>query len=319
MAMYPVIKIPGTGIQMLSHTLMLALAIVVAAWLGWRWTIHEGLDPRRIGWSLLLIALITLTGGHLHFVLANWQLYASDPWPAVFLSLGALHAPGAVIAAVLGGAVVLRTFHLSPGLFVDGLAPAAGVGIAIARLGCFLAGCCFGGICHLPWGTFLPGTFIYNYQVSVHLIASNAQRSLPIHPLQVYFAGAGIAIAALLLWWRRRKRYDGELGALFLVLFSASSAVLELLRAHEGRYSYWGSLPELLWITMAMTVASVLVLLVAEHRYRVRTWITDAADLAQVVWDQALARPGTYAPPESGYSGIPLRPSIRAVWVRGHP
>lgn len=272
MGTYPVIGIPGTSIHVLSHTIVLAVAVVVAASLGWRWAIREGLEPRWLRWSLVLIALITLVGGHCHFVWANWNLYASAPWPAAWLSLGALHAPGAVIAAVVGGTLVLRMFHLSPTRFVDGIAPAAGIGIAIARVGCFITGCCFGDVCNLPWCITSPrSSFIYNYQASLNLIASGAAQSLPIHPLPLYFAGAGICITAILLWRRRRKRYDGELGVLFLVLFSGSSAVLELLRAHQGRYAYWGPLPQLLWITMAMTVGSVALLMVAEHRYRVQT------------------------------------------------
>jgi prolipoprotein diacylglyceryltransferase len=33
----------------------------------------------------------------------------------------------------------------------DAIAPTVGVGIAIARIGCFLEGCCYGTVCHLPW------------------------------------------------------------------------------------------------------------------------------------------------------------------------
>jgi phosphatidylglycerol---prolipoprotein diacylglyceryl transferase len=163
----------------------------------------------------------------------------------------------------------LPLLRLPVGRFVDGFAPAVGLGIAIARLGCFLHGCCFGRLCPYPWGVSLPAdSYVFAMQQEARLLPPDAAAALPVHPLPLYFAAAGLGMTAFLLWARGHKRYDGQLGLLLLVLYSATSAILEPLRSDDPTRVYWGPLPQLLWITAGMTVLSVLLLAIAEHRHR---------------------------------------------------
>ncbi len=249
---------------------MVAAAAIVAATLGHWWTVRtERLDAWRVAWAILLIATATFAGGRLHFVLANWAQFEDHPWLALRFSSGALHAPGALAAGTLAGVIVLPLLRLPTGRFVDGLAPAVGVGIALARVGCFLHGCCYGGVCPYPWGISLPkDSYTFNSQLEARLLDPDAARSLPIHPLPLYFAAVALAITAFLLWLRPRKRYHGELGLVLLVAFSASSALLEPIRADDALRVYWGQWPQLLWICAGMAVASLLLLGVAEYAAR---------------------------------------------------
>ena len=157
----------------------------------------------------------------------------------------------------------------------DATVPVVGVGIAIARLGCFLHGCCFGTLCAWPWCvTFPRDTYIYQYHLDLGVLPLGAERTLPIHPLQLYFAAAGLAITAAGLWLHPRKRYDGEVALVALVIFSISTAMFEFLRADAQPRLYWGSLPQLTWIALAMSAASVTALAAAElvhRRNRMRT------------------------------------------------
>jgi phosphatidylglycerol:prolipoprotein diacylglycerol transferase len=48
----------------------------------------------------------------------------------------------------------------------DLMAPCMLLGLAFGRLGCLMNGCCYGGICNLPWAiTFPPQSFAYLSQV----------------------------------------------------------------------------------------------------------------------------------------------------------
>ena len=70
---------------------------------------------------------------------------------------------------------------LSVGKFGDGVAPALGVALFIARIGCLLFGCCFGAGCDAPWCvTWGPGSPVYDYHVESGLIAADDARSLPV-------------------------------------------------------------------------------------------------------------------------------------------
>ncbi len=267
--MHPVIELPGTGIGIRSHTVMLALAIMVSSGLTYAWLVRqEQLDRRRVCWALVLIAGATLLGGRLHFVIANWERVRVLPWPYLVTSCG-LHAPGAIFAAALSGVVVAPLLRLPLGRLADALAVAAGAGIAVARIGCLLHGCCFGTVCQLPWCVqYARATGVFNHQVDQGWLAPDAAASLPVHPLQLYFAGVALAITGLLLWLAPRRRYDGQLALVFLISFSGSSAALEFLRDQAFLQVGAGRIPPLLWVSSAMTLVSAVLLLGISYRQR---------------------------------------------------
>jgi phosphatidylglycerol:prolipoprotein diacylglycerol transferase len=261
--LYPRLEIALLGVSIQSHDLMVSLAVVVAATLGGYWAVrNEGFPAGRVGCALFLIAAITLVGGRLHFILANLDHLDSPFTSATRLSSGALHAPGAILGAIAGTVVVLFALGLPVRRFADGLAPAVGIGIATARMGCLLHGCCYGTVCTLPWAvTLSSSSYVFAVQLEQGVLPPASIRSLPVHPLPLYFAVVGVAITAFLLWLRPRKSYDGQLALVLVVLFSVTSAVLEPLRMDDAARVYWGPLPQLLWVTAVMAVLSTTALI----------------------------------------------------------
>jgi phosphatidylglycerol:prolipoprotein diacylglycerol transferase len=218
---------------------------------------------------MLLLGVAAFAGARLHFVLNNMADFADRPLTALRVWSGGLHAGGGIVLLALACPVVLRAFGMPLGRFADGFVPTVGIGIAIARVGCFLHGCCFGTICSWPWCVSFPhDTYIYQYHIDLGVLPPGAERTLPIHPLQLYFVGAGLLITAAALWLHPRKRYDGEVALVALVLFSASTAALEFLRADCQPRVTWGPLPQLTWVAFAMTAAALAALTIAERAHR---------------------------------------------------
>jgi len=270
--MHPtLIDIPSAGITVASYHACILLAVIVCFAIGPRWIAAlDGLDQRRVFRAMLVLGLAAFTGGRLHFVLTHWEDFADRPLAALQVWSGGLHAGGSIALLVLAIPLTLRWMRLPVGPFADGFAPVVGIGIALARLGCFLHGCCFGTFCDWPWGVSFPrDTYIYQFHADLGVLPPGAAQTLPIHPLQLYFAAAGLMITAVALWLHPRKRYDGEVALVSLVLFSTSTALFEPLRANTYTRLYWGPLPQLTWIALALTAASVAALAVAElvHRH----------------------------------------------------
>ncbi len=109
------------------------------------------------------------------------------------------------------------------------------LGLAFGRLGCLMAGCCFGATCDLPWAVSFPGrSAASEEQFRDHLLPTSKMWSLPVHPTQLYESAASLAIAALcLLWVHGRKRYDGQVFAVFLALYAVARSLLEILRRDD--------------------------------------------------------------------------------------
>jgi len=78
--------------------------------------------------------------------------------------------------------------------------------------------------------TFPPGARVYEWQMMQGLIGGPAARTLPVHPLQLYFAALGLAIYALARHWQDTKHVDGDVWANCFLLFFGGTFLLELLR-----------------------------------------------------------------------------------------
>jgi phosphatidylglycerol:prolipoprotein diacylglycerol transferase len=109
------------------------------------------------------------------------------------------------------------------------------LGLGFGRMGCLLAGCCFGLHNEGSLGmSFPPHSPASDAQFKLKEIASAAQWSEPVHPTQIYESAVSLAIAAIcLLYVHGRKRYDGQVFATFLGLYAAGRFGLEYLRADD--------------------------------------------------------------------------------------
>jgi phosphatidylglycerol:prolipoprotein diacylglycerol transferase len=109
------------------------------------------------------------------------------------------------------------------------------LGLAFGRMGCLMAGCCFGATCDLPWAVSFPWrSAASEEQFKAHLLPSAKMWSLPVHPTQIYESAASLAIAAFCLYWvHPRKRYDGQVFAAFLVLYAVARFLIEFLRRDD--------------------------------------------------------------------------------------
>lgn len=109
------------------------------------------------------------------------------------------------------------------------------IGLAFGRMGCLLAGCCFGsetdGSLSL---VFPPRSPASEAQFKLGELASASTWSDPVHPTQIYESAASLGIAAFCyLWLHGRKRYDGQVFVAFLALYALARFLLEMLRADE--------------------------------------------------------------------------------------
>lgn len=255
--MLPGVEIPLLGAVSTKSALVLA-AVVAAVALGVRGAVgQENLPLAKTLVAFLGLGGLAFAGARLHFFLAHPAPLTQVPETLFRMDASAMHAPGALLLLGLAGGPWLRLLGLPVGRFADAMVTGVCVGVALARLGCFLAGCCFGEVCDLPWAVSLPPTSSsYLEQVAQARIAFGAHRSLPVHPLPLYFALVAVGIGAFLAWLRPRRTYEGQLAVLLLVLFSFSSLVLEFWRADHGGRIYWLGVPQLFWVSLAMTVAS---------------------------------------------------------------
>jgi len=106
------------------------------------------------------------------------------------------------------------------------------LGLAYGRMGCLLAGCCFGRNCALPWALrFPPHSPAADKQLELHQLHSTSDASLPVHPTQIYESMGCLLLAALLIvYLHPKKRYDGQVFLAFLAGYAVLRFGLEFFR-----------------------------------------------------------------------------------------
>ncbi len=160
---------------------------------------------------------------------------AQDCWAWARFWAGGLTYYGGFIGASLAAWFLLRTDRFPFWKAADMAGLVVPVGLAFGRMGCLLAGCCFGKPWDSPLALVFPaGSAASEAQHRASLLASTRLPSLPVHPAQLYESAASLGIAAfLLLWLHGRKRYDGQVFLAFVGLYALARFVLEWLRADD--------------------------------------------------------------------------------------
>jgi phosphatidylglycerol:prolipoprotein diacylglycerol transferase len=150
-----------------------ALAIVVGVGLGAALAIRRARDRRLVLLAVPVVAGAGLVGARALFALLRG---GAGVWT------GGLASTGGVGAGIAAAWLVARCARRPLVEVLDPVAPAAIAALGVGRLGCFLAGCCFGTPTALPWGVVFPA------------LGSPAR-----HPLQLYSAAGDFVLASLLL------------------------------------------------------------------------------------------------------------------------
>lgn len=197
-----------------SYGLMVALAILLGIfWVGNR-AKKEGLaDFDQITDLAIHILLGGIIGARIVYVLTDLPQYLRDPFSVFYLTSGGLSFYGGVLGAFALGYRYARRAGLPIWKLADVIALYIPLGYSVARIGCFLRGCCYGVPSHLPWA-----------------LACAAEDDLPRHPTQIYAIIANLLIFLILRRYRKHRYFSGFLFWLYLELYAITRFVIEIFR-----------------------------------------------------------------------------------------
>src|SRR6185436_14528186 len=126
---------------------------------------------------------------------------------------------GAYLGGILAVALTARMKKMAPLPTLDAVYGVVPLGFAVGKIGCFLAGCCYG--LPSPSGLrFAQGSLCYATQRNAGVIRPDAARSAPVHPIQLYDMVFGFALFAATSFLARRSKRPGEVFAATLLGYS---------------------------------------------------------------------------------------------------
>jgi phosphatidylglycerol:prolipoprotein diacylglycerol transferase len=231
---YPTIQIGPFTLH--SYGVMMALAFLAGLWTASRRGLREGIPTEKIFDVGPWLIVGTILGARILYVTTYWrEEFAGKPIGEIFMVWhGGLVFYGGLIGAIIGGILYARLKKLPLWKMADVLAPSIALGYVFGRIGCLLNGCCYGRVCNLPWAVRFPaGSFAWQQQVQNKLI-TQADAALPVHPTEVYESLLNLLLYFALAWLYRRKKFDGQVFAAYLMGYAVERSIVETFR---GDYS----------------------------------------------------------------------------------
>lgn len=288
--MHPVLVQFSDSFFIGTYGVMIALgviaAVLLAAWQGRR----RGFNP-DIFFDLAFVAVLSgFLGARVLYILLNFGDFLKDP-VAMLLSRTGFVFLGGLISATAACTWYVWKKGLDFWKMADLTLPSVALGHAFGRIGCHLAGCCYGGICHEPhWfavhvpristpsGGIWPNA--YYDQLEAGLIDATALHSLPIWPVQLMESLSLFILVGTLVAISLKPVPKGLIFGLYLVCYGTLRFALEFLRGDEERGLFFGGLLSTSQLISAVMIA-IGVVVVATSRRRELFLPTAPVDAAQ--------------------------------------
>lgn len=217
--MYPVLFSLGP-IEIHAYGFMVAIAFLVGIYISIRYARKVGIGAEVILDLAIWVIIAAIVGSRLLYVVGRWNDFKGNLLDIVMVQKGGLAFLGGFLLALL----VVYIFSLRKKIPIlrlfDVLAPGLSIGYAIARVGCFLNGCCFGVPTRWPWGLiFPPDALAYLTFPHVH-----------IHPTQLYSLFSMLIVFGLIVYLWKNRKYDGQIFFIWLILYAVYRFTVEFFR-----------------------------------------------------------------------------------------
>ena len=225
------------------YGLMIALGIIAAVWLAVRRCPDRGLDKDQMFNMGFLGIVVGVIGAKLMYYIVELPAILQDPSLLLDITNGFV-VYGGIITGILAPYIYARVKKLHFLKYLDTAIPSIPLAQGLGRIGCFLAGCCYGRPTDAWFGVIFPADGL-------------APAGVPLIPTQLFSSIGDFAIAAFLLWYTRKdkERLVGLATGWYTALYAVGRFIIEFFR-DDPRGSV-GFLSTSQFIAVIMLVAAI--------------------------------------------------------------
>ncbi len=240
--MYPELFSIG-GLSVYSYGVFMVIAVISGYFFLVKTASLRGISEKSVSYFFTGAVIWGLIGARLFYVLIDIRSFVSSPLEFFALQRGGLVFSGALLGGIGWVIYASKKRRISFLNIADITVPALALGYAIARIGCFMAGCCYGSVTDSACGVVFPGN------------------SHPVHPVQIYSVIASAMFAFILYRALKSSRINrGMVFALYLVLYGSFRVAIEFLRGDfRGAYIFFFTPTQ--WIAAISAAAGLYMLI----------------------------------------------------------
>ncbi len=236
-----------------GYGLMIAIGLLCAIFLADYRAKKKGLNDDAVWTIAMLAASIGFLGAKILFVIVEFDTFLENPI-AVLGSQGFV-VYGGIIAGALTGYIYTKVKKIDFLTYLDLVMPSVSVAQGFGRIGCFLAGCCYGRETTTALGVIFPE-------------GSLAPAGISLLPTQIFSSVGNFVIAGVLIWYSRKNKVKGNVGAMYMVLYGIGRFAIEILR-NDSRGSV-GQLSTSQFISIFIVLGGIILFAINNKRAKNR-------------------------------------------------
>lgn len=231
------------GMEVRWYGIIISFGLLLASIVAMREAKRIGIEEENILDLLLVAVPAAIIGARIHYVIFNLDYYKGDFMKMINIREGGLAIHGALIVSIIVGVIFCKIKKIKFWKLADLTGPSIILGQAIGRWGNYINGEAHGGPTDLPWGIIVQGQ--------------------KVHPTFLYESLWNFAVFLFLLWYKKRKKADGEVFLLYLSLYSVGRYFIEGMRTDSLMY---GNIRVAQLISVVTIIVSIVVFVVIRKR-----------------------------------------------------
>lgn len=252
------------GFAIAYYGIIIGCGMLAGMWIAQSDAKRRGQDPELYLDFALYAIILSIIGARAYYVIFEWDYYKNNLLQILNLRGGGLAIYGGVIAAVLTLIGYSKVKKISFFSMADTGVLGLVTGQIIGRWGNFFNCEAFGGytdsLLAMRIRRSLVDANMLNEDVLNHIIVENGIEYIQVHPTFLYESLWNVGLLCFILWYRKRKRFDGELMWIYLFGYGLGRLWIEGLRTDQLKFFHTNiAVSQALSLILVLVASGVLI------------------------------------------------------------
>lgn len=225
------------GFSIAYYGIVIVTGMMIAIWIAQREAKRTGQNPEQY-LDLAMIGIAAgILGARIYYVVFAWDYYKDDLLSIFNIRQGGLAIYGGIIGACIAVVIYSRKKKQSFGLLMDTASMSIVFGQIMGRWGNFFNREAFGDYTNNLFAMQLPVSAVRASEITQkmwdHAVTVNGVEYIQVHPTFLYESLWNVGVLLFLFWFRKRKKFNGEVFLMYLIGYGLGRIWIEGLRTDQ--------------------------------------------------------------------------------------
>ena len=225
------------GFSIAYYGIVIVTGMMIAIWIAQREAKRTGQNPEQY-LDLAMIGIAAgILGARIYYVIFAWDYYKDDLLSIFNIRQGGLAIYGGIIGACIAVVIYSRKEKQNFSLLMDTASMSIVFGQIMGRWGNFFNREAFGDYTNNLFAMQLPVSAVRANEITQkmwdHVVTVNGVEYIQVHPTFLYESLWNVGVLLFLFWFRKRKKFNGEVFLMYLIGYGLGRIWIEGLRTDQ--------------------------------------------------------------------------------------